>query len=111
MAKENAFEAGVDDCIEFSVCDFKDVKIKEDYGVIISNPPYGERISEKKEVENLYRDLGKTFKNYPTWSKYFITSIEEFEKFYGKKANKKRKLYNGNIKVDYYQFFGLKPPK
>lgn len=111
LAKENAFEAGVDDCIEFSVCDFKDVKIKEDYGVIISNPPYGERISEKKEVENLYRDLGKTFKNYPTWSKYFITSIEEFEKFYGKKANKKRKLYNGNIKVDYYQFFGLKPPK
>lgn len=111
LAKENAYEAGVDDCIDFSVCDFKDAKFKGDYGIIISNPPYGERISEKKEVENLYKGLGKTFEKHTTWSKYFITSVEEFEKLYGKKANRKRKLYNGNIKVDYYQFFGSKPPR
>lgn len=109
LAKENAFEAGVDDCIEFFTSDFKDVSIKEDYGVIICNPPYGERLSEKKEVEKLSKDMGKIFSKYNTWSKYIITSSEEFEMFYGKKADKKRKFYNGNIKVDYYQFFGPKP--
>ncbi|PQQ68187.1 THUMP domain-containing class I SAM-dependent RNA methyltransferase [Acetivibrio saccincola] len=111
LARENAYEAGVDDCIDFSVCDFKNAKVKGDYGVVISNPPYGERISEKKEVENLYKDLGKFLKNYPTWSKYFLSPVEKFERLYGKKASKKRKLFNGNIKVDYYQFFGLQPPK
>ncbi|MDQ2086100.1 class I SAM-dependent RNA methyltransferase [Herbivorax sp. ANBcel31] len=111
LSKENAFEAGVDDCIEFFTSDFKDVKLKDKYGVIISNPPYGERISQKKEVDNLYKELGKTFETYSTWSKYILSSVEEFENLYGKKANKKRKFYNGNIKVDYYQFFGPKPPR
>ncbi|TYQ16170.1 UNVERIFIED_CONTAM: putative N6-adenine-specific DNA methylase [Acetivibrio alkalicellulosi] len=109
VSKENAYKAGVDDCIKFFTSDFKDVKIKDQYGVIISNPPYGERISEKKDVENLYRVLGQTLSNYSTWSKYILTSVEKFESLYGKKADKKRKFYNGNIKVDYYQYFGPKP--
>ncbi|HHV28737.1 THUMP domain-containing class I SAM-dependent RNA methyltransferase [Acetivibrio mesophilus] len=109
LAKENAYLAGVDDCIEFVVSDFRDIRIKEDYGVIICNPPYGERISEQQEVEIINRDMGKVFSRYDTWSKYIITSSENFEQLYGKKADKKRKFYNGNIKVDYYQYFGPKP--
>ncbi|HOM03743.1 MAG TPA: class I SAM-dependent RNA methyltransferase [Acetivibrio sp.] len=109
LAKENAYLAGVDDCIEFFVSDFRDIRIKEDYGVIICNPPYGERISEQQEVEIINRDMGKAFSEYNTWSKYIITPSENFERLYGKKADKKRKFYNGNIKVDYYQYFGPKP--
>ncbi len=111
LARANSVEAGVDDCIEFFVKDFRDMHIDEEYGVIISNPPYGERLSDKKEVDQLCKDIGKSFSKYSTWSKYIISSVEEFEKFYGKRADKKRKFYNGNIKVDYYQYFGPKPPK
>lgn len=111
IAKENALEAGVDDCISFEVKDATKISIKEAYGILITNPPYGERIGEKKEIIKLYQSLGKIFEKEPTWSLYFLTSVEKFESYFGKKANKKRKLYNGNIKVDYYQFFGLKPPK
>ncbi len=111
VAKENAFKAGVDDCITFETKSFKEVALDDDYGVIICNPPYGERIGSLVEVENLYRDMGKLMKTNDTWSFYTITSHEEFEKLYGKRANKKRKLYNGKIKIDYYQYFGKRPDK
>ncbi|WP_130808130.1 THUMP domain-containing class I SAM-dependent RNA methyltransferase [Senegalia massiliensis] len=111
IAKDNAFKAGVDDSIDFKVRRFSTINIKNKFGVIITNPPYGERLGDKKEVEELYKDMGKEFKNLRTWSKYIITSDENFEKLYGKKASKKRKLYNGRIKVDYYQYFGPKPKK
>lgn len=109
IAKENAREAGVDDCIRFEVKDAKKINIQEPYGILITNPPYGERLGEREEIKNLYKNLGKIFKDESTWSLYFLTSVEEFEKYFGKKANKKRKLYNGRIKVDYYQYFGQKP--
>lgn len=108
-AMENAYEAGVDDLIKFKISDATQVDIKKDYGVIICNPPYGERLGDKREVEDLYRKMGKVFKKLDTWSIYVITSNENFEKLYGKKADKKRKLYNGRIKVDYYQYYGPKP--
>ncbi len=111
IAKNNAYKAGVDDCIEFKVMDFKDVTLNGKYGVIICNPPYGERIGSLVEVENLYRDMGHLLQTDSTWSFYVITSHEEFEKLYRKKANKKRKLFNGMIKTDYYQYFGDRPPK
>jgi putative N6-adenine-specific DNA methylase len=111
VAKENAFNAGVDDCIEFSVKDATSIKIKEQYGVIVTNPPYGERLGEKKEIQDLYRNMSKVFKKLDTWSIYVLTSYERFEKVFGRKADKKRKLYNGKIKVDYYQFYGPRPPK
>lgn len=111
VAKENAYNAGVDDCIEFECKAFKDVVLQGEYGVTICNPPYGERIGILKEVEDLYRDMGKLYKNNPTWSFYCITSHEEFERLYGKRANKKRKLYNGMIKIDYFQYYGLRPPR
>ncbi len=111
IAKMNADKAGVSDCIEFSVMNFSDIKIKDEYGVVICNPPYGERIGDFKEVQNISRTLGKIFKKQLTWSVYVITSDENFEKLYGAKADNKRKLFNGRIKTDYYQFYGVRPPK
>lgn len=111
IAKDNAYEAGVDDCIEFKIKDMTKIRSDAQYGYIICNPPYGERLGEKEEVQRLYKSMGRIFSRFDTWSKYVITSDEEFEKLYGKKVSKKRKLYNGRIKVDYYQFFGPKPPK
>ncbi len=111
IAKHNAVNAGVDDCILFETKALKEISLKNDYGVCICNPPYAERMGELKDVENLYKDMGKIFRKNKTWSFYTITSHENFEKLYGKKADKKRKLFNGNVKIDYYQYFGAKPPK
>ncbi|MFV0520607.1 MAG: class I SAM-dependent RNA methyltransferase [Lachnospirales bacterium] len=111
IAKENAIKAGVEDCITFKVQSMKDLQVDKEYGVVITNPPYGERIGEEKEVINLYRTFGDKFKNEKTWSFYCITSNEDFERLYGKKCDKKRKLYNGKIKIDYYQYNGERPPK
>lgn len=109
-AKGNAVKAGVDDCIKFEVKPFKDVILPGVYGVCICNPPYAQRLGELKEVEELYTDMGRLFRAEPTWSFYVITSHEGFEKLYGRRADKKRKLFNGNVKTDYYQFYGEKPP-
>lgn len=111
IAMDNAYNAGVDECIEFKTQDMGKIYSPEEYGYIITNPPYGERLGEKAEVQRLYKRMGKGFERFKTWSKYIITSDEELEKLYGKRADKKRKLFNGRIKVDYYQFFGPKPPK
>lgn len=111
IAKVNAENAGVDDCIEFRQIPFNKLKLPCDYGICISNPPYAERMGNLEDVERLYRDMGRLFKTNKTWSTYFITSHESFEKLYGKKADKKRKLFNGNVKTDYYQFYGERPPK
>ncbi len=111
IAKINAENAGVDDVIDFAVKPFDSIKINEHYGVCISNPPYAERMGVLEEVEQLYRDMGRLFRTDKTWSVYIITSHEGFERLYGKRADKKRKLFNGNVKIDYYQYFGERPPK
>ncbi len=110
-ARDNAANFGLEDDIAFFNKDFREAELNNEYGVVISNPPYGERIGEKEEVSQLYKDLGIKFKELDTWSTYIITSDEKFESIYGKKADKKRKLYNGRIKVDYYQYYGPRPPK
>lgn len=110
-ARDNAANLGLEEDIQFFMKDMRDVDLKNEYGVVITNPPYGERMGEKEEVQQLYIDLGNKFKELDTWSMYLITSDEEFEKLYGKKADRKRKLYNGRIKVDYYQIHGPRPPK
>lgn len=111
IARENADLAGVDDLIHFQVRNISDFSTSKPYGHIICNPPYGERLNEQAEVEKLYKLMGKVFADYPRWSKYIITSYENFEKVYGTKATKNRKLYNGRIKTYYYQYFGERPPK
>lgn len=103
-------ELGLEDDITILNQDFREVALDDNYGVMITNPPYGERL-KNANVKDLELDLGKKMKKLKTWSNYIITSNEEFEKNFGKKADRKRKLYNGRLKVDYYQFFGPKPSK
>ncbi|WP_199426717.1 THUMP domain-containing class I SAM-dependent RNA methyltransferase [Thermaerobacillus caldiproteolyticus] len=111
VAKENALEAGLSDLITFKQMQVKDFTSKKQYGVIVGNPPYGERLGERKEVEQMYKDMGKTFAKLDTWSIYILTSHKEFEKHYGKTATKRRKLFNGFIETHYYQYWGPRPPK
>lgn len=110
-ARDNAENIGVNEDIQVFMKDMRDVDLEDNYGVVITNPPYGERMGDLGEVEELYLDFGRKMKDFETWSVYLLTSYEKFEKLYGKKADRKRKLYNGRIKVDYYQFYGPRPLK
>ncbi|MDR1774665.1 MAG: class I SAM-dependent RNA methyltransferase [Clostridioides sp.] len=111
IARENAEIAGVSDYIEFNVADATKFNSKEEYGFIITNPPYGERLEDEDSVKFLYNKLGHAFSKLKNWSYYIITSFEEFEYEFGKTSDKKRKLYNGKLKTYYYQYNGPKPPK
>lgn len=106
IAKKNAFAAGVDKDIVFKQMRVQDLRTDKINGVIICNPPYGERLLDDDAIITLYREMGQTFEPLETWSKFILTSDEQFEKRFGKQADKKRKLYNGTLKVDLYQFFG-----
>lgn len=111
IAKNNAVKAGVGEFVIPKQGDARKISFDMPYGTVICNPPYGERIGETKECEQLYKDIGVNFKKLDKWSYYIITSNDNFEKLFDKKANKKRKLYNGMIKCNLYQFFGERPPK
>jgi len=104
LAQANAELAGVDDCVKFEVRPAAEVVLPAEKGVSIINPPYGERLGQIKEVENLYAELGRMF-NRTGWAVYVLTPDEFFETAYNKKARAKRKLFNGMIKTDYYQYF------
>ncbi|HEP6025348.1 TPA: class I SAM-dependent RNA methyltransferase [Streptococcus pyogenes] len=106
IAKSNAEEAGLSDVIIFKQMRLQDFRTDKVNGVVISNPPYGERLLDDKAVDILYNEMGQTFAPLKTWSKFILTSDELFELKYGQKADKKRKLYNGTLKVDLYQFYG-----
>ncbi len=106
-----SMKAGVDKYIDFHKLPVAQLSSKRKYGCIICNPPYGERMGEIKAAESLYRSMGEVFSKLDSWSFYVLTSNEDFEKFFGRKCDRKRKLYNGRIKVDYYQFHGPQPPK
>ena len=111
IAKKNSFEAGLGDLIDFKQMQVRDLTTKKEYGVIVGNPPYGERLGEKEAVEQMYKEMGQAFAKLDTWSIYIITSHPDFERFYGKPATKKRKLFNGFIRTDYYQYWGKRPPR
>lgn len=111
IALANAVKAGVGEYVKPALGDARKFNIDIPYGTVICNPPYGERIGEIKDCEKLYRDIGINFKRLDKWSYYIITSNENFEKLFGRQANKKRKLYNGMIKCNLYQFFGERPPR
>lgn len=106
IAKKNAEEAGLADVISFKQMRLQDFRTDKVNGVIVSNPPYGERLLDDKAVDILYNEMGQTFKPLKTWSQFILTSDEAFEKKFGRQADKKRKLYNGTMKVELYQFFG-----
>ena len=111
IAQENAFEAGLGDLISFKQMRVQDFTTTKQYGVMVGNPPYGERLGEKGAVQKMYHEMGQAFADLETWSVYILTSDEEFETHYGKKTTKKRKLFNGFIKTDYYQYWGKRPPR
>ena len=111
LARYHAEKAGVDSYIHIQRMPMSEIRSKEKYGFIICNPPYGERLGQMREIEKLYREMGTVFSSLDTWSHYILSSHPEFEKFFGRKANKKRKLFNGRILCNYYQFYGPPPPK
>lgn len=111
-AMENAAEAGVDDCIHFEVLDIENLAAREKQGIIVTNPPYGERIGEEKDIDKIYKSLAKFFKINDTWSLFLITTDKDFEfKVFGHSADRRRKLYNGRLETCLYQFHGAKPPR
>lgn len=108
-ATENAIEAGVDDCIIFKRMNMNKIEAKEKSGIIITNPPYGERIGEAKQIEGIYHKYREFFAENPTWSLFMVTTDKEVEnKIMGRPADRRRKLYNGRLEVCYYQFHGKK---
>ena len=108
-AKENAIEAGVDDCIRFINADMARIKASKPSGIIITNPPYGERIGEQKQIAAIYSKYKKFFAENPSWSMFMVTTDKDIEaKVFGRKADRRRKLYNGRLEVCYYQFHGKK---
>ncbi|MBQ4340309.1 MAG: class I SAM-dependent RNA methyltransferase, partial [Firmicutes bacterium] len=111
-SRVNAVQAGLSDDIVFRRQPFDKLDIQDDYSIIITNPPYGERIGEKKDIEQIYRDLNYKMSKNNTLSLYIITADKALEnalKF--KKADRRRKLYNGRIETTYYQYYGERPPK
>ena len=108
IAKQNAIKAGVADQIEFKQMQLKDFRTKKENGIIVANPPYGDRLLSEEQAQAIYKQMGETYAPLETWSKYILTSDLTFEDHYGKKATKKRKLYNGAIRTDYFQFWGVR---
>jgi len=106
IAEQNAFESGFADLISFKQMQASDFSTTLTDGVMIGNPPYGERIGEVEEIEKVISDMGHIMSQHPTWSVYMLSSMENFENVYGQRATKKRKLFNGFIRTDYYQFWG-----
>lgn len=110
-ARQNAQDAGVDHLIHLQQRPVKKLSHPKKYGFIITNPPYGERLEEKAALPALYREFGEAFARLDDWSAFMITSYEDAERYFGRKADKNRKIYNGMIKTYFYQFMGPKPPR
>ena len=110
-ARQNSQAAGVDHLIHFQQREVRDMRHPKKYGFIITNPPYGERLEEKESLPGIYREFGEAFRGLDSWSAYMITSYDEAERYFGRKADKNRKIYNGMIRTYFYQFLGPKPPR
>ena len=102
----NARKAGVGKLITFKDGDATKMSLPSDAGIIVCNPPYGERMMEQNEATRLYQALGRHLKFAGDWKKYIITSEPEFEHYFGKRSDKKRKFYNGKIQCNYYMYTG-----
>ncbi|MCD8232051.1 MAG: class I SAM-dependent RNA methyltransferase [Clostridiales bacterium] len=110
-ARDNARRAGVDHLIHFQQRAVEDLNHPKKYGFVITNPPYGERLEEKAALPELYRQIGQAFDRLDCWSEYLISAYEDTERYIGKKADKKRKIYNGMLRTTLYQYLGPKPPR
>ncbi len=110
-ARHYSQEAFLEDEIHFEARDFRELRSRYYYGCVITNPPYGERMSDEEEVKKIYTEFGKALQNLETWSKYILTAYPDLETDFGKKADRRRKLYNGRIMCQYYQYQGPRPPR
>lgn len=106
LAKLNAYQAGVLHDIQFKQIAVKDLRLQAANGILIANPPYGKRMQDQNQARNLYQQMGSNFEKLTTWSKYYLSSDLQFEKYYGTKATKRRKLYNGALRTDLFQYWG-----
>ena len=111
IARQNAVRAGVSDYIDLKRADVKNFSPVTDRGTVICNPPYGERMSDQASARSLYRDLGILWKRHPGWSLCAISSDPGFERAFGKKASKRRRLYNGRLECTFYTYFGTSTPE
>lgn len=111
LARRHAESAGVAEDIHFQQRNFHDISSKRQYGCLITNPPYGERLGEKREIEALYRTMPEVFRRLKSWSHYIITTRGDFERLVGQRANKRRKLYNGRHECTFFQYHGPRPLK
>lgn len=105
LARDNAARAGVGDCLQFSVRDVRDFQTASPRGMVVTNPPYGERLLEKEEARALYQVMGKVFPKIPGWRYFVIAPDKDFEQLFGRRADKRRKLYNGMLECTFYQYF------
>ncbi|MCD8218706.1 MAG: class I SAM-dependent RNA methyltransferase [Clostridiales bacterium] len=110
-ARDNAARAGVDELIHFQQRPVSQLNHPKKYGFVITNPPYGERLEEKSMLPELYQEIGEAFGRLDCWSEYLISAYEDTERYIGKKADKKRKIYNGMLRTTLYQYLGPKPPR
>lgn len=110
LARQQARSAGVSADILFENKEFVEFPTNRDYGVLICNPPYGERIGERDEVRQLHRDMGELLRPLDTWSLYILTAAPNFEREFGKRADRRRKIFNARIPCTYYQYLGPRPP-
>lgn len=110
-ARGNLSLAGLDGNIHFQQRDMRDISSAKKYGFIITNPPYGERLEEKEAMPQLYREMGKAFQRLDEWSYYIITGFEDAPKYFGRKPDKNRKIYNGMMKTYFYSYQGAKPKR
>jgi len=110
-ARGNAVKAGVEDLISFQRLPVENFRSHRKYGCIVCNPPYGEHIGDLKQVQRLYRSMGETMVHLDDWSLFILTAQPDFESLFGKKADKNRKLYNGDMKCYFYEYFGALPPR
>ncbi len=111
VARDCAANAYVDKYIHFQDRPVSELSSRKHYGVVVTNPPYGERLEDAESVKKIYKDMGKVFSQLSDWSFAIVTSFEEFERYYGKKATKNRKLYNGMLKSYIYTYLGPRPPR
>ncbi|MGP1402644.1 MAG: THUMP domain-containing class I SAM-dependent RNA methyltransferase [Catonella sp.] len=110
-ARGNLALAGLEGSIHFQQRDMRDISSAKKYGFIITNPPYGERLEEKAAMPQLYKEMGEAFARLDEWSYYIITGFEDAPKYFGRKPDKNRKIYNGMMKTYFYSYQGAKPPR
>jgi putative N6-adenine-specific DNA methylase len=111
VAKKNAKNAGVADCITFQQLAMEKFISDEKFGCVVCNPPYGERTGEERQVKEIYGSLGHLYARLNGWSMFVLSAHPFFERFFGRHADRKRKLYNGRLQCYFYQYFGPLPPR